>query len=98
MGELMDVEVVELAGPKGKHDPARVAMRHGSEQGTVTLGGRRPGVRRPRVRTTGTDAHELALKSNTAFAATDLLAEGIAARRPRGCLRHGVLPALPPPR
>jgi putative transposase len=80
MGELMDVEVVELAGPKGKHDPARVAMRHGSEQGTVTLGGRRLGVRRPRVRSTGSDAHEVGLESYTAFTQTDLLAEGIVAR------------------
>ncbi len=39
MGELMDVEVVELAGPKGKHDPARTAMRHGTQPGTVTLAG-----------------------------------------------------------
>jgi len=80
MGELMDVEVTELVGPKGKHDPARVAMRHGSEQGTVTLGGRRLGVRRPRVRSTSTDAHEVQLESYTAFTATDLLAEGIVAR------------------
>jgi putative transposase len=80
MGELMEVEVTELVGPKGKHDPARVAMRHGSEQGTVTLGGRRLGVRRPRVRSTSTDAHEIQLESYTAFTATDLLAEGIVAR------------------
>jgi putative transposase len=80
MGELMDVEVVELAGPKGKHDPARTAMRHGSEQGTVTLGGRRLGVRRPRVRTAGESAHEVSLESYTAFTQTDLLAEGIVAR------------------
>jgi putative transposase len=80
MGELMDVEVVELAGPKGKHDPARTAMRHGSQPGTVTLGGRRLGVRRPRVRTTGEAAHEVPLESYSAFASTDLLAEGIVAR------------------
>jgi putative transposase len=80
MSELMQVEVTELAGPKGKHDPARVAMRHGSQPGTVTLGGRRVGVRRPRVRTTGEDAHELALESYRAFTSTDLLAEGIVAR------------------
>jgi putative transposase len=80
MGELMAVEVTELAGPKGKHNPARVAMRHGSQPGTVTLGGRRLGVRRPRVRTTGADAHELALESYSAFTSTDLLAEGIVAR------------------
>jgi transposase-like protein len=80
MAELMDTEVTELAGPKGKHDPARVAMRHGGEQGTVTLGGRRLAVRRPRVRSTGTDAHEVPLESYAAFTATDLLAEGIVAR------------------
>jgi transposase-like protein len=80
MGELMDVEVVGLAGPKGKHDPARTAMRHGSEQGTVTLGGRRLQIRRPRVRTTGEDAHEVKLESYTGFTSTDLLAEGIVAR------------------
>ena len=80
LAELMDLEVTELAGPKGKHDPARVAMRHGSEPGTVTLGGRRLGVRRPRVRTTGEDAHEVQLESSTGFCSTDLGAEGIVAR------------------
>jgi len=25
--------------PKGKHDPARTAVRHGREKGSVTLGG-----------------------------------------------------------
>jgi putative transposase len=81
MDELMAVEVTELAGPKGKHDQARVAKRHGSEQGTVTLGGRRVGVRRPRVRSVGQEGeHELALESYQVFAATDLLAEGIVAR------------------
>lgn len=38
MVELMELEVTELAGPKGKHNPARTAMRHGSQPGTVTLG------------------------------------------------------------
>jgi putative transposase len=80
MDELMDVEVTELAGPRGKHNPARVAMRHGTQPGTVTLGGRRVGVRRPRVRTTGEDEHELELESYRVFASTDLLAEGIVAR------------------
>ena len=40
-----------LAGPKGRHDPNRTAVRHGTEDGSVTLGGRRVPVRRPRVRT-----------------------------------------------
>ena len=80
MDELMAVEVTEVAGPRGKHDPQRVAMRHGTQPGTVTLGGRRVGVRRPRVRTTGEDGHELELESYRVLASTDLLAEGIVAR------------------
>jgi putative transposase len=80
MDELLELEVTELAGPKGRHDPARTAKRHGSEQGTVTLGGRRLGVRRPRVRSVGQAEQELRLASYEAFASTDLLAEGIVAR------------------
>jgi putative transposase len=50
LAELMEEEVVEVVGVKGKHDPERVAVRHGHEAGEVTLGGRRVGVDRPRVR------------------------------------------------
>lgn len=50
MGALMDVDVTALAGPRGKHDPGRVAVRHGTGSGSVTLGGRRVPVVRPRVR------------------------------------------------
>jgi hypothetical protein len=42
--------LLRLAGEKGKHDAGRAAVRHGSERGSVTLGGRRVPVRRPRVR------------------------------------------------
>src|ERR671910_1148011 len=41
MGELVDAEVTDIAGPKGRHDKNRAAYRHGSEAGKVTLGGRR---------------------------------------------------------
>jgi hypothetical protein len=47
----MELEVTEVVGPKGKHDPDRIAVRHGHENGSMTLGGRRVAVRRPRVRT-----------------------------------------------
>ena len=50
MQALMDADVTALAGPKGRHDPARTAVRHGRERGSVTLGGRRVPVTRPRVR------------------------------------------------
>ncbi len=80
MAELMAAEVTDLAGPKGRHDPDRAATRHGGEDGTVTLGGRRLPVRRPRVRSVGEDAHELALESYETFASTDLLTDGVVAR------------------
>jgi putative transposase len=50
MAELMEEEVDEVVGPKGKHDPERTAVRHGHDSGEVTLGGRRVAVERPRVR------------------------------------------------
>ena len=39
--ELLEEEVGGLAGPKGKWNPERIAVRHGGESGEVTLGGRR---------------------------------------------------------
>jgi putative transposase len=51
LAELLEEEVVEVVGAKGKHDADRVAVRHGHESGEVTLGGRRVQVERPRVRT-----------------------------------------------
>ena len=79
LDELMGAEVAALAGPKGRHQPGRAAYRHGSEAGTVTLGGRRLTVRRPRVRSAD-GAAELPLATYEAAGATDLLADGIVAR------------------
>src|ERR1039458_2609752 len=56
--ELMEREVAEVVGTKGKHDPDRTAKRHGHERGSMTLGGRRVPVSRPRMRTAD-DEHEL---------------------------------------
>ena len=39
--ELLEEEVDEAVGPKGKWKPDRTAVRHGHENGEVTLGGRR---------------------------------------------------------
>ena len=47
----MEEEVDDIVGPRGKHNPERVAVRHGHDYGEVTLGGRRVEVRRPRART-----------------------------------------------
>ena len=69
---MLEEEVARLVGPKGRHNPDRTAVRHGSEPGQVTLGGRRVRVRRPRVRTAdGTG--ELPVPTYQAFATTELL-------------------------
>ena len=99
MAELMDAEVAEIAGPRGRHDPERTANRHGTESGTVTLGGRRVPVRRPRVRTVATGdepEREVALASYETLASTDLLAEGIVARMLAGISTRGYPVALEP--
>src|SRR5918995_411140 len=70
--ELMELEVDEVVGPRGKHDPDRVAVRHGHEDGSMTLGGRRVAVRRPRMRTAD-DERELPVRSYEYFADRDPL-------------------------
>jgi putative transposase len=72
MQALMEADVTALAGPKGRHDPQRAAVRHGHERGAVTLGGRRVPVTRPRVRAAdGTG--ELSVASYELFAGTEIL-------------------------
>ena len=72
MQTLMETDVTALAGPKGRHDPARVAVRHGREQGSVTLGGRRVEVSRPRVRAAD-GSGELPIASYELFSSTEVL-------------------------
>jgi putative transposase len=72
MAALMDADVAALAGPKGKHDGARAAVRHGRERGSVTLGGRRVPVTRPRVRAADGSA-ELPVASYELFSSTEIL-------------------------
>jgi len=69
---MLAEDVARLVGAKGRHIPERSAVRHGSEPGQVTLGGRRMRVRRPRVRTAD-GTREVAVPTDQAFAATDLL-------------------------
>jgi putative transposase len=71
MQAMFDAEITAACGPKGKHDPARVAVRHGSGHGSVVLGGRRVPVTRPRARTA--DRHEVSLATYRLFAAEDQL-------------------------
>ena len=51
LSELLEEEVEQIVGPRGKWNPDRTAVRHGHEDGEVTLGGRRVQVKRPRART-----------------------------------------------
>ncbi|HEY3263400.1 MAG TPA: IS256 family transposase [Pseudonocardiaceae bacterium] len=72
MYAMMDADVAALVGLKGRHIADRVAVRHGGEDGSVTLGGRRIPVRRPRVRAAdGTG--EVALPSYGLFSGTEVL-------------------------
>jgi len=72
MQALMEADVTVLAGPKGKHDATRTAVRHGRERGSVTLGGRRVAVSRPRVRVADGSA-ELPIASYELFTSTEIL-------------------------
>ena len=77
--ELLEQEVDELVGPKGKWNPDRSAVRHGHENGEVTLGGRRVPVKRPRARTVDGES-ELPLQTYEHFADRDALEEVVLER------------------
>jgi len=87
MRAMFEAEIAEACGPKGKHDPGRAAVRHGTGPGSVTLGGRKVAVTRPRARTI--DGHEVPLTSYAHFGADDMLTRvvmermlaGVATRR-----------------
>jgi putative transposase len=72
MAQLMEADVTAVCGPKGKHDPDRAATRHGTEAGSVTLGGRRVPVRRPRMRTAD-GSGEVPVPAYEVFTSTELL-------------------------
>ncbi len=74
--ELMEAEVDEVVGPKGKWKADRSAKRHGHEDGSMTLGGRRVRVSRPRIRTAD-DEHELPVETYGYFADRDPLTRAV---------------------
>ena len=83
MSALMDADVTGLARPKGRHDAARTAVRHGTGPGSVTLGGRRVGVERPRVRAAD-GSGELPVPAYELFSSTELLGR-LAVEKVQGC-------------
>jgi hypothetical protein len=72
MQTLMEADVTAQAGPKGRHNLDRAAVRHGRERGSVTLGGRRVAVSRPRVRATD-GSGESPIASYELFSSTEIL-------------------------
>jgi putative transposase len=72
MAAMFAEDAERLCGPEGKHNPGRAGYRHGSEAGSVTLGGRRVPVTRPRVRA-ASGSGELHLPSYDLFSCTEVL-------------------------
>ena len=96
MTAIFDEDVTQLCGPEGKHNAGRAGYRHGNEDGSVTLGGRRIPVARPRVRAAD-GSGELHLPSYDLFSSTEILGRmalekmlaGLSSRR----YGHGLEPA-----
>ena len=72
MEAMFASDVERLCGPKNKHNSERVGYRHGTGDGSVTLGGRRLPVRRPRMRASD-GSEELGLPSYALFSSTEVL-------------------------
>jgi hypothetical protein len=72
MTAMFEEDVTALWGPERKHNGDRAGYRHGSEAGSVTLGGRRIPMTRPRVRAADGSA-ELHLASYDLFSSTEVL-------------------------
>jgi transposase-like protein len=72
MAAIMEQDVAAVCGPKGRHDSQRTATRHGHERGSVTLGGRRVAVTRPRMRAAD-GSGELPVASYELFSGTEVL-------------------------
>jgi putative transposase len=93
MAAMFAGDAARLCGPQGGHNPDRAGYRHGSEAGSVTLGGRRVPVTRPRVRAAD-GSGELHLPSYDLFSSTEILGQlamekmlaGLSSRRYRAGL------------
>jgi putative transposase len=69
---LMEEDVTAQCGSKGRHDPTRSVTRHGHGAGSVTLGGRRVPVARPRMRASD-GCGELPVPAYELFSRTEVL-------------------------
>lgn len=91
VSQIMNEEMSDKVGAKGRHDPNRAATRNGTAPGSVVLGGRTVPVRRPRATLTG--GGELQLDSYAVFSSTDLLTQLAMERMLAGVAtrRHGLV-------
>ena len=91
--KLMDRDVEDMAGPKGRHNPNRVAYRHGFQATTVPMGSQRIAITRPRVRSIESD-QELPIPSYKVFNNDEQLLEAALNRMLHGLssrdYRHGI--------
>jgi putative transposase len=96
MAAMFGEDAERLCGPDGRHNADREGYRHGTGGGSVTLGGRRVPVTRPRVRAAD-GSGELHLPSYDLFSSTGILSRmalekmlaGLSSRR----YGHGLEPA-----
>ena len=72
LAAMMEADVTAVCGRKGRHDAERAATRHGHGAGSVSLGGRRVPVRRPRMRAID-GSGELPVASYELFTQTEVL-------------------------
>ena len=79
MAAMMSADVEAVCGPKGRHNADRVGVRHGTENGSVTLGGRRVPVERPRMRAAD-GSGELSVPAYELFSQTEVLGRMAMAR------------------
>lgn len=79
---LLNEDVDTIVGERGSWNPDRTANRHGEQASSVTLGGRKVAVTRPRVRSVS--GEELQLPTWGAFSGDDLLSEMAFGRMVKG--------------
>ena len=73
LGSLLEEDRAELCGERYARSQQRRAYRHGYDEGSLVMGGRRVKVRKPRARSV--DGQELPLPHWERFKATDPLEE-----------------------
>jgi putative transposase len=77
---MLEEDVTQYAGPKGKHkSEERTGYRHGTDKTTVVMGGKKVRVDRPRVRATD-GSGELPLETLGLFQSEDPLNKAIMAK------------------